>query len=89
MADNIQLQNGQNLQVDENLVADPGLPTVEVTGDNVQVNVDSDGAVLANDAGNTAILSSGNNVEVSNSGEISGAFNGVSSSDNFRLRNSS
>ncbi|MEL6493545.1 MAG: calcium-binding protein [Cyanobacteria bacterium J06623_7] len=86
--DNIQLQNGQNIQVNDILVAPIGQPAVEAIGDNTRVNVNFGGAINADDAGNTAVLASGNNIEVSSNGEISGAFNGVSSTgNNFALRN--
>jgi len=86
--DSIQLQNGQNIQVNELIIAETGLPGVDAVGDNTRVNVGFDGAIAAGDEGNTGVLASGNNIEISNNGDISGALNGVSSTgDNFALRN--
>lgn len=86
--DNIQLQNGQNIQVNELIIAETGLPGVDAVGDNTRVNVGFDGAIAAGDEGNTGVLASGNNIEISNNGDISGALNGISSTgDNFALRN--
>ncbi|MEO1341594.1 MAG: calcium-binding protein, partial [Cyanobacteria bacterium J06635_13] len=86
--DSIQLQNGQNIQVNELIIAETGLPGVDAVGNNTRVNVGFDGAITAGDEGNTGVLASGNNIEISNNGDISGALNGVSSTgDNFALRN--
>lgn len=76
------------IQVNEALVAPVGQPAIEAIGDNARITVNTGGSVIADDPGNTAILLSGNGAEVSNNGDISGAFNGVSSAgDNFALRN--
>lgn len=86
--DSIQLENGQNIQINESVIAPIGQPGVDVIGDNARVTVNFGGSIAADDPGNTGVLSSGNGVEISSNGEISGAFNGVSSTgDNFALRN--
>ena len=59
-----------------------------VSGDNASVRVGNRGAIAAPDEGNSAILATGNNLDVDNQGDISGAFNGISSAgNNFTLRN--
>lgn len=90
MASSIVIENGKSIQIEESIVAPVGEPAVNITGDNAQLQVDSEGSISALDDGNTAVLSSGNGVEIQNSGEISGALNGISSSgDSFTLENDS
>ena len=88
MNDSQQLQDAQTARINESLIASIGKPGVDITGNNARLNVGFNGSILANDEGNTAVLVSGNGVEISNNGEILGAFNGISSTgDNFALRN--
>ncbi|MEM7760602.1 MAG: calcium-binding protein, partial [Cyanobacteria bacterium P01_A01_bin.40] len=84
----ITLEDGQEVQIEESIVAPVGQPGVDIVGDNARLNLTNQGAVTAPDEGNTGVLSSGNNVEIVNEGLISGAFNGISSTgDSFTLRN--
>jgi len=84
----IVLENGQRISVDDSVVAPVGQPAIDISGNNTRVAVGNQGAIAAPDDGNTGILATGNNVEVENQGDISGAFNGISSSGNsFTLRN--
>ncbi|MEM8672316.1 MAG: hypothetical protein AAGF83_00375 [Cyanobacteria bacterium P01_G01_bin.67] len=84
----ITLEDGQKVEINESIVAPVGQPGVDIVGDNTKLNLTNQGAVTAPDEGNTGVLSSGNNVEIANEGEISGAFNGISSTgDSFTLRN--
>ncbi|MEO1005607.1 MAG: calcium-binding protein [Cyanobacteria bacterium J06638_38] len=84
----ITLEDGQKVEINESIVAPVGQPGVDIVGDNTKLNLTNQGAVTAPDGGNTGVLSSGNNVEIANEGEISGAFNGISSTgDSFTLRN--
>ena len=84
----LQLQNGQSLNVDESILAAAGIPGVEIDGDNASLEIEEAGAIAAPDEDNTGVLVSGDNVEIVNEGSISGALNGISATgDNFTLRN--
>ncbi len=88
MSDTIQIGSGENFLISESIVAPIGQPAVDISGDNARLSVNGNGSIAAPDEGNTGVLSTGNGVEISNSGDISGAFNGISSSgDSFTLRN--
>lgn len=88
MSDTIQIGSGENVLISESIVAPIGQPAVDITGDNARLTINGNGSIAAPDDGNTGVLSSGNGIEISNAGDISGAFNGISSSgDNFALRN--
>lgn len=90
MSDTQVIGNGENTLINESIVAPVGQPAVDISGDNARLRVNANGSIAAPDEGNTGVLSSGNGVEISNSGDISGAFNGISSSgDSFTLRNTS
>ena len=83
-----QLNNGQGLGVDQSIFASAGQPGVDIIGDNARLDINRNGSITAADEGNSAVLSSGNGVDVRNDGQISGALNGISSSGNdFSLRN--
>ena len=85
---NRQFSNGQNIQIDESIVAPIGQPGVQLDLDNASLNINRRGTLSAPDEGNTAVLATGNGVEIENDGQISGAFNGISSSGNdLSLRN--
>lgn len=77
-----QIGNEQNLNIDESIVALAGQPGVDIIGDNASLEVGPNGSVAASDEGNSGVLSSGNGVNIRNNGDISGAFNGISSSGN-------
>ena len=88
MSDTIQIGSGENFLISESIVAPIGQPAVDISGDNARLSVNGNGSIAAPDEGNTGVLSTGNGVEIANSSDISGAFNGISSSgDSFTLRN--
>ena len=76
------IENEETVVVNEDIIAPIGDPTVAVLGNNSQIIVNSVGSILAEDEGNTAIQSSGENVNIINEGTISGDFNGVNSTGN-------
>ena len=83
-----QARSGQNIRINESVVAPLRQPAVEFTEDNAILNVGRRSSVAAPDEGNTGVLATGNNVNISNRGNISGALNGISSlGNNFTLRN--
>ena len=85
----ITLGEEERLVIREEVIAPVGQPAVDIPGDDARLRVASAGSILANDAGNTAVTVSGEDVRVENVGEISGALNGVSSTgDEFTLANS-
>lgn len=77
-----QIEDGQNIKVNQSIVAPVGEPAVNITGDRVKVKVGRHGSITAPDEGNTAVLSSGDEVEIVNKGNVSGALNAISSSGN-------
>ena len=82
------IEDGEVLVIREEIIAPPGEPAVEIPGEDARLRVTSDGSIIADDAGNTAVTTSGEEVRIDNFGTISGAFNGVSStSDGFTLSN--
>ncbi|MFK8183191.1 MAG: hypothetical protein AB8B99_07435 [Phormidesmis sp.] len=84
----ISLGDNERVRIGEDIVAPAGLPVVDISGDNAQLRVLSNGSLSAPDAGNSAVLASGSNVNISNRGSLSGALNGISTTgDNFRLTN--
>ena len=88
MASTQQIGSGENVVISESIVAPIGEPAVDIIGDNANITVNGNGSVAAPDEGNTGILSTGNGVAILNGGDISGAFNGISSAgDSFSLRN--
>jgi hypothetical protein len=88
MTDSIVLGNGEILVVDDAVVAPLGEPAIAIPGNDATLVVTDTGEVSAPDAGNTAVLSSGEGVNIVNDGEIAGAFNGISSSgDDLLLTN--
>ena len=88
MASTQQIGSGENVVISESIVAPIGEPAVDIIGDNANITVNGNGSVAAPDEGNTGILSTGNGVAILNGGDISGAFNGISSlGDDFSLRN--
>jgi len=89
VANSIQIENGQNIQIEESILASVGEPGIDIVGDDASLTIADDVSVAAPDEGNTGVLSTGNSVNIQNDGEISGAFNGVSSAgDSFTLDNS-
>ena len=83
-----QARNGQNIRINKSVVAPLGQPAIELTEDNAILRVGRRGSIAAPDEGNTGVLATGNNVNISNRGNISGALNGISSlGNNFILRN--
>ena len=78
----ITLEDGQTFTIPNRVIASLGEPAVNIPGDDTQLRVTRTGVVLANDDGNTAVQVTGNNATISNSGRISGDFNGISSSGN-------
>ncbi|MEM8720273.1 MAG: hypothetical protein AAGE84_13345 [Cyanobacteria bacterium P01_G01_bin.39] len=88
MSNTQQVNNGQALKISESILAPVGQPAIDIIGDNARLEVDSNGSIAAPDEGNSAVVSSGNGVEINNSGAISGALNGISSAgDSFTLIN--
>ena len=86
----IALEAGENVRIDESLAAPVGQPAVDISGDGARLTVSRDGELSAPDLGNSAVLNSGNDVDIVNLGEISGAFNGIVSVGNdFNLFNDS
>ena len=79
LSETIVLGDGEQLVVDETLVAPVGEPAVDIPGNDAQLIVESTGSILAPDEGNTAVQVSGVGDIIRNGGEISGSFNGVSS----------
>ena len=89
LSSTITLGNGENTTVTNDITAPAGQPAVDITGNRGSVTVAGGGSVSAPDDGNSAIVSSGNGVSITNRGDISGAFNGITSSGNgFNLNNS-
>ncbi|NEP13155.1 MAG: calcium-binding protein [Symploca sp. SIO2C1] len=90
MADNFagQLDNSiiiedkERVVIREEVIAPIGEPAIDIPGDNARLKVTSNGSVLADDQGNTAVQVSGEDVTIANFGLISGAFNGLSSTGN-------
>lgn len=76
------IEDGQNLIIDNQLVAPQEQPAINIIGNNAQLGVTPEGQIFANDEGNTAVLSSGNYVDLVNYGQIWGEFNGVDSNGN-------
>ena len=72
----------------DSLIAPLGAPAVLIPGNGATLVLTDIGAITAADAGNTAVLASGADINVVNAGEIAGAFNGISSSgDDLFLSN--
>ncbi len=71
------LGNGERLTVDQTLIAPLGQAAVELEGNGARLTVNSDGAIAAPDAGNTAVRTEGVGDRLTNSGSIAGAFNGI------------
>ena len=71
------LDNGQRLNIDQNLVAAAGQPAVLLEGNGSSLNVQSNSSIAAPDAGNTAVRTEGVGVRLANQGSISGAQNGI------------
>lgn len=71
------LDDGQRLQVRQNLVAPGGEPAVVLEGNGSNLQVASNGSIAAPDSGNTAVRTEGVGVRLANQGEISGAQNGI------------
>ena len=74
------VENGESVVIRNTVIAPSGEPAVDIFGNNARLRVRSNGSVLANDEGNTAVQVSGNNDRIFNFGLISGALNGISSS---------
>jgi len=67
----IVLEDGQRVSVDDSIVAPVGQPAIDGSGNNTSVAVGNQGAIAAPDADNSAILATGNNLDVDNQGDIS------------------
>lgn len=84
----ILIGDGEIRVVRASLVAPLGEPAVAIVGNGALLRVTAAGSITAPDAGNTAIEVSGQEVALVNSGEITGAFNGIfATGDNFTLLN--
>ncbi|MEL7475164.1 MAG: calcium-binding protein, partial [Cyanobacteria bacterium J06555_12] len=85
----IVIDDGETVSIDEPVIAPIGEPAVDISGDDATLQVERSGSVSAPDAGNTAVNASGSDAEIANRGEISGGFNGISSTgDSLELENS-
>ncbi len=83
----IVLNDNERVAIRGAVEAPIGAPAVNIVGDDATLRVS--GSVSAPDPNNTAVLSSGEDARILNSGSISGAFNGISSTgDDLRLVNS-
>ena len=70
------------------IIAPIGEPAVTILGDDADLIVTAIGSLAAPDAGNSAVVSSGEGTFIFNGGEISGDLNGISSTgDDLRLIN--
>lgn len=88
LSESIELNDNETLSIQESVIAPIGTPAIDIPGDNVNLSTTDAGSIAAPDDGNTAILSSGDGVQISNFGSISGAFNGISSTgDGLNLTN--
>lgn len=84
----IELGANERINIRNSVVALPGQPGVNITGDNARLNLSRSGSISALDDGNTGVLSSGDSVFINNRGAIAGHFNGISSTGNsLNLRN--
>lgn len=89
LTDPIILNDGDRIVVQEEVIAPIGQPAVNIVGEDARLIVTSSGSLSAPDEGNTAVLASGEDARITNSGSISGALNGISSTgDDLRLVNS-
>lgn len=87
--DSIILNDDDRAKIREDLVAPSGQPAVNIVGEDATLRVARGGSLSAPDAGNTAVVSSGEDARIDNDGVISGALNGISSTgDDLRLSNS-
>lgn len=80
LQNSINIGNQESVVIQNTVIAPLGEPAVDILGNDAELRITSNGLVLANDEGNTAVQVSGKNATVSNLGLISGAFNGISSS---------
>jgi len=88
LENSIIIEDGQTATVSNSIIAPEGQPAVNIPGNNAQLIVTSTGDISAPDNGNTAIQSLGEQVEILNSGNIFGDFNGIDSDgDLFNLIN--
>ncbi|ELS02264.1 putative calcium-binding protein [Xenococcus sp. PCC 7305] len=82
------VEDEQTVTISNSVIAIAGQPAVNIPGNNAQLIVTPTGEISAPDDGNTAIQSLGNQVEILNSGNIFGDFNGIDSDgDYFNLTN--
>ena len=88
MTEQIIIEDGQTVTISNSIIAPEGQPAVDIPGNNAQLIVTPTGDISAPDDGNTAIQSLGDQVEIINSGNIFGEFNGIDSDGNaFNLIN--
>ena len=88
LVDTIVVGDGQAELVNEPITAPIGDPAFDISGTDASLFVSDQGSISAPDSGNTAVVSSGDGVDIVNLGDISGALNGVSSTGNsFQLIN--
>ena len=84
----IAVEDGETLRIDESLIAPIAQPVVDITGNDARLVVSPNGELAAPDPGNSAVVNSGDGVDIVNLGGISGAFNGIVSVGNeFSLVN--
>lgn len=88
LLNSIELTRGTE-RIRDAIAAPIGQPAVNISGNSTQLNVTRSGSISAPDAGNSAVVSSGESVTIRNSGSIAGAFNGITSTGNaLQLNNS-
>ncbi|MGJ3247362.1 MAG: spondin domain-containing protein [Elainellaceae cyanobacterium] len=82
------LTNPIVISVRGDIQAPEGQPAIDIPIDQTRLTVNSSGSISAPDPGNTAVQASGDDIDISNQGEISGDFNGISSTgDDLSLSN--
>ena len=83
------LKDRERVVIRKDVIAPLGRPAIDIVGDDAHLTVPRQGSISAPDDGNTAVVASGEDARIFNSGEISGALNGISSTgDDLRLNNS-
>ena len=85
----IVIGDGETVTIQDDVIAPVGQPAIDIQGNDATLQVERSGSVSAPDPGNTAVLASGSDATIANSGEIAGDFNGISSTgDDLHLNNS-
>ena len=77
--ESINIEDNETIIIPDEVVAPLGEPAITITGENGTLIVTDTGSISADDEGNTAVQSLGEEALIANLGDISGDFNGISS----------